>query len=515
MNKRILFIIVAATVIISCNKDLNLVPVTNLSSATFFQNKSQYQQAITAAYSNLRGVALTGIYMDEMRSDNTFFSYYAPDRGTQTSVEAMAQFLDNNISSQEPNNPGNRYGNDYSGISRVNTVLTRIKTATGLTQGAIDSISGEALFLRAFYYYDLVTHYGGVPLQLEEVTSQEGAFLPRNTDVEVYNQIVTDLTAAIPKLPVAATFPQSGKATKGAAKMLLAYTYMSKPTKELAKAETELLDITKMNYGLLANYADVFVLTNKNSKESIFEVQYKIGNDGQQSDFAWRFIPKSTNTEFILGLHGTSIRGGLSSGGWNVPTQELVSSYEKDDKRLPASIQVAEGTMSGDNFTITAIKSSVGYVPNPGVTYNYYINKYIHPPYTVEYNTDDNWPVYRYSGALLLLAECLVSENKAADALPYLNQVRRRAGLADLAVATADNVSNEMRHELAFENHRWTDLIRTGKAVEVLNAKGARMKALYGWILPAAFNVTKEKLIYAIPTREVQINNKLTQNPGY
>ena len=516
MNKKILFIILAITAGFgSCNKNLNLVPETNLSGPNYFQNKSQFQQALTAAYTNLRGIALTGIYMDEMRSDNTFFTYYGSDRGTSTSVEAIAQFLDNSITSQEPNNPGNRYGNDYSGISRTNTILTRIKTAAGLTQGAIDSISGEALFLRAFYYYDLVTHYGGVPLQLEELSGADGAFLPRSTDVEVYNQIITDLTAAIPKLPVAVTFPQSGRASKGSAKTLLAYAYMSKPTKELAKAETELLDVTKMNYALLPSYADVFALTNKNSRESIFEVQYKIGNDGQQSDFAWRFIPKVTNSEVLLGIRGTSIRGGLSSGGWNVPTQELVNSYEPADQRLPASIQIAEGTQTGDNFTAETVKSPVGYTPTPGKAYHYFVNKYRHPPYTVEYNTDDNWPVFRYAGALLLLAECLVSENKAAAALPYLNQVRRRAGLADLTVATAENVADEMRHELAFENRRWTDLIRTGKAVEALNAKGARMKALYGWILPGAFNVTPQKLLYAIPTREVQINNTLIQNPGY
>lgn len=517
MKKNIFFILLAASsALISCNKDLNLIPETSLSSSSYFQNKNQFQQALTASYSNTRGIATTGIYMDEMRSDNTFFTYYAPDRGTSTSVEAMAQFLDVAISSQEPNNPGNRYGNDYSGISRVNTILSRIKTTTNLSQGAIDSISGEALFLRAYYYYDLVTHYGGVPLQLEELFGQEGAFLPRSTDVEVYAQIITDLTTAIPKLPVVTTFPQSGKATRGAAKMLLAYAYMSKPTKELAKAEIELLDITRMSYGLLPSYAEVFALSNKNSRESIFEVQYKMGNDGQQSDFTWRFIPKTTNTDLILGVKGTSIRGGLSSGGWNVPTQEMVNSYEAMDQRLPASIQVAEGTMSGDNFTAESVKSPVGYVPTAGKTYYYFVNKYRHGPYTgVEYNTDDNWPVFRYSGALLLLAECLVSQNKAAAAVPYLNMVRTRAGLANLAVATADNVANEMRHELAFENRRWTDLIRTNKAVEAANAKGVRLKAINGWMLPAAFNVTATRLLYPIPTREILINQNLKQNPGY
>jgi hypothetical protein len=513
--KKLSYILLAALGLASCKKDtLNLVPQTSLSSATFFKNAAEFNQALTGAYTNLRGVAFMGIYMDEMRSDNTFFTIYSADRGTSTSAEAFAEFIDNNISSQEPNSPGNRYGNDYSGISKANTVLSRLAKSS-LAQADKDQISGEALFLRAFYYYDLVQHYGGVPLQLEEVTTVDGAFLPRNTTDEVYNQVVTDLNKAIPLLPVAKTFPQTGKATQGAAKMLLAYAYMSKPTKEYAKAEAALLDITKMNYGLLANYADVFDPVNKNSKESIFEVQYKAGNDGQQSDFIWRFIPKTTNSEAILGLRGTNARGGLASGGWNVPTQEMVDSYETGDQRLPASVAVAEGTVANEVLTTTAVKSPVGYKPTAGLGYFYFIKKYLHPPYQVEYNTDDNWPVYRYSGALLLLAECLAAEGKAAEAVPYLNLVRRRAGLTDVATATKLNIANEMRHELAFENHRWTDLIRNNMAIDVLTAKGIRMKALYGFLLPSTFTITQNRLIYAIPFREMQINNKLVQNPGY
>lgn len=510
-----LYIILAAVGLYACKNSLDLVPPTSLSSASYFKNEAQFRQALVGAYVNLRPIAFIGIFMDEMRSDNTFYTIYQADRGTATSAEAMAEFRDNNVSSQEPNSPGNRYGNDYSGIAKVNTILTRLQSADAVSQSAKDSISGEALFLRAYYYYDLVQHYGGVPLQLEEVLSETEAFLPRNSAEEVYDQIIADLTTAIPHLPIASTFPQSGKATRGAAKMLLAYAYMSKPAREYAKAETELMDITKMNYSLLGNYADVFLPSRKNSEESIFEVQYQMGNDGQQSDFIWRFIPKTTNAEAILGLAGTNLRGGLSSGGWNVPTQEMVDSYEEDDARLPASIGVAEGTLSGENFTTTAVKSVVNYTPTPGRTFYYFIKKYLHPPFTVEWNTNDNWPVFRYSGALLLLAECLVAQNKASAALPYLNQVRKRTGLPDLGIATKENVANEMRHELAFENHRWTDLIRNGTAVAVLTEKGKRMKALYGWLLPSAFNVTENRLVYAIPFREMQINNQLKQNPGY
>lgn len=499
----------------SCNKDnLNLVPQTQLSSGSFYKDAAQFNQALTGAYTFLRGIATLGIYMDEMRSDNTFFNFYSADRGTGTSAEAYTEFIDNSTTSQEPNSPGNRYGNAYSGIAAVNTILTQLQ-GSSLSQAEKDQISGEALFLRAFYYYDLVTHYGGVPLQLEQVTDVEGAFLPRSTADEVYQQIITDLTAAIPVLPVAKTFPQSGRATQGAAKMLLAYAYMSEPTPEYPKAEAALLDITKMNYSLLPEYASVFDLSKKNSEESIFEVQYKMGNDGQQSDFSWRFIPKTSSAQLLIGIDVSNGGGSLRSGGWNVPTQELVDSYENGDKRLPASIGVVEGTLASEILAPTAVKSPVGYTPAAGLSYYYFIKKYLHPPYQVDWNTDDNFPVYRYSGALLLLAECLVAEGKAGEALPYLNQVRARAGLPAVSTATKENIANEMRHELAFENHRWTDLIRNGMAIDALNAKGQRLKALNGWLLPGTFNVTQDRLIYAIPFRELQINSKLTQNPGY
>ncbi len=513
--KKFTYILLIITGLVSCKKEvLNLVPQTSLSSASFFKNADQFNQALTGAYTNLRGVAFMGIYQDEMRSDNTFFTFYSADRGTSSSVEAMAEFIDNNLSSQNNNSAGNRYGNDYSGIAKVNTILDKLENSA-LTQADKDQIAGEALFLRAFYYYDLVQHFGGVPLQLQEVADVNGAFLPRNSVDEVYTQIINDLDKAIPILPIAKTFPQTGRATQGAAKMLIAYCYMSKPAKEYAKAEAALLDITKMNYMLLNDYARVFDPTNKNNQESIFEVQYKSGNDGQQSDFIWRFIPKTTNSEAILGLRGTNARGGLASGGWNVPTQEMVDSYEPGDLRLPASVGVAEGTINNEVITTTAVKSPVGYQPAAGIGFYYFVKKYLHPPYQVEYNTDDNWPVFRYSGALLLLSECLVAEGKAGEALPYLNQVRKRAGLADLAQATKINVANEMRHELAFENHRWTDLIRNGLAIEAITAKGVRLKALYGFLLPGTFQITNDRLIYAIPFLEIQINDKLTQNPGY
>ncbi|MHB9142359.1 MAG: RagB/SusD family nutrient uptake outer membrane protein, partial [Paludibacter sp.] len=432
------------------------------------------------------------------------------DRGPYLSTEVIAEFLDDKSTGSWLNN---RYNDVYSSISRLNTILARID-ASEMTEDEKNSVVAETLFLRAFYYFDLVQHWGPVPLMLNEVTNESDAFQPNSTVEDIYKQIIDDVTKSIQLgLPTPQSFPQSGRATQGAAKMLLAYAYMTKPTKEYTKAETELKDITKMNYGLLDNYADAFSPTNKNSKESIFEVQYIEGEGGQNSDFAWRMIPKCSNTDFLMGVSANNYA--YTSGGWNVPTQEMIDSYEEGDNRLNASIAVTEGSLNGEQFTADAVKDVAGYVPETGKAYFYFVRKYYHPPYSQGLNTGDNFPVYRYSGTLLLLAECLVEENKAAEALPYINQVRVRAGLDPLTVVTRENVANEMRHELAFENHRWTDLVRTGKAIEVMSAFGVEMKKLHPWLLPTSFNVTQNKLIYPFNFRELDVNKNLIQNPGY
>jgi len=506
--------ILIALLFTSCSKGfLNLNPPTSLTSASYYKNATEFEQALNGAYTPLRTIVYTGIYQDEMRSDNTFFTIYQANRGL-VCREDYPEFLDDPTTSAIPNSPGDRFTGDYSGISMINTILGQLKGNSAISQGATDTITGQALFLRAFYYNDLVTHFGGVPLQLTEITGTDGAFLPRSSVDSVYGQIVADLTAAIPLLPVVTSFPQSGAASQGAAKMLLAYVDMTMPTKNYADAEQQLTDITHMNYALLPNYASVFDPNNKNNQESIFEVQYMSDLvSGQQSDFAWQFMPKCTNPQFLMGYNGGSMN---IFSGWNVPTQEMVSSYEAGDTRLDASIAVVEGTISGvEDFTATALKSVVGYTPNPNVDYRYMIKKYFHPPYIAGFNTPDDFPVYRYSGCLLLLAECLVDEGKAAQALPYLNQVRARAGLTALTTATIDNIATEKRHEEAFENHRWLDLVRINEFIPVCTAKGVALKALYGWLLPQSFTVTQDRAIYPIPTREMQINTNLVQNPGY
>jgi hypothetical protein len=123
---------------------------------------------------------------------------------------------------------------------------------------------------------------------------------------------------------------------------------------------------------------------------------------------------------------------------------------------------------------------------------------------------------------LLMLAECLNEVGRSAEALEPLNLVRTRAfGVGKGQITNANQaalrtiIAKERRTELAFENKRWQDLIRTGQAVAVLSAYGAKVKQQFPYLLPQTYNVTPEKLLYPIPLREIQLNPKLTQNPGY
>ncbi len=451
--KKLFNIVIASAAmlpLVSCGDSfLELTPDTTITAETFYKTATHFEQAITAAYVPTRNIALDGMFMDEMRSDNTFYTMYAGDRGPYSTTEVLALFLDDELVNWVPD----RYNNVYLGISRANTILDRMD-ASEMTEAEKAAYKAEALFLRAYYYFDLVQHWGGVPLMLHEVTNESDAFAARSSKEEVYAQIIADVSEAINLgLPMATKFPQSGRATMGAAKMLRAYAYMSQPNKDYKAAEQDLLDITKMGYGLLDNYEDVFNPANKNSKESIFEVQYiEDGSTDQYNTIPWRMIPKCSNNDFLMGIAGSNYA--YTSGGWCVPTEEMIASYEPGDKRLDASIAIAVGTEDvRENFTCSDVKTISDYQPVDGQAAHVFVRKYYHPPYSYSLRAGDNFPVYRYAGALLLLAENLVAQNRASEALPYVNQVRQRAGLPALASVNEKAVADEMRHELAFENH--------------------------------------------------------------
>jgi starch-binding outer membrane protein, SusD/RagB family len=225
-----------------------------------------------------------------------------------------------------------------------------------------------------------------------------------------------------------------------------------------------------------------------------------VANGSEASNWIYRFAPHNSGSNLTFGLQGP----GGAYAGWNIPTFDMVRAYEDGDLRKDASIgfYVRPGNREHD----VAIGDSIPF-----------IRKY-HHPFDVAGQTRENWPVYGYGRVLLLLAEALNEVGQTGEAATYLNQVRKRAGLEPLSVLSQVEfrkaVAHEQRLESAFENHRWYDLKRTDRAIEVMLAHGQEMQQRIPRLTAAAYSIEPFKLLYPIPYREVRLNN-LEQNPGW
>lgn len=455
MKKKILYLLIAGVTLSSCEDSfLELPSRTQLSTATFFKTEADFIQGVNAAYAPLRNLYNAGgagaYLMGEQRSDNTTYMFNPGFRATQNQ-EAIADFTNdaaNTVSTA-------KYVNNYQIIARANQVLAQIDAVT-FAEASKNNIKGQALFLRALAYFDLVQYFGKVPLHLTPVTNREEAALPLSEIDAVYAQIIKDASEAASLLPVKSK-QEAGRATSGAAKVLLANVNLVR--KQWAQAETLLKEVIDSGeYSLLPEYASVYSTANKNSKESVFEVQFREGTEGFASGFIYEFLPQPISAALVSSIMGAGNPQALNNQGNNIPTPDLINAYETGDKRKAASIATIE------------INGRV--LP--------YIKKFINP-HAQNGITGVNWPVYRYADVLLMYAEALNEGGKTADAAKYLNQVRTRAGLTD-ATATSQSdlrtaIMAERRVELAFENKRWLDLVRTGTAQSVMSAYGARVKA--------------------------------------
>lgn len=501
MNQRIFGICLIAAVFVGCDDLLRTQPETEVSTSTFYASQEDFEQAVAGAYAPLQDIYESAWIMSEMRSDNTHFIYDVANRGSKPE-EDVATFL------VETNNRvvSGRWEDNYLIISRVNQVLTSIDDIT-FDESVKQNLKGQALFLRALAYFDLVRNFAGVPLFLEPPASYEETFKPRTPSSEIYNQIIADASAAATLLPPSSD-QGTGRATSGAAYTLLGDVYLT--LGRWSDAEAALKSVE--GYSLLPDYLDVFRPSNEGNSEIILEVEYLEGTaQGLGSSFPYDFLPVLSDPSVITGVSPASQN---NNGAFNTPTPDIIGAYEDTlkDERYAASIAYYSG-------------------PSPlvGVTYENtpYIRKYQHPH--AQYGeTDQNWPVYRYAEVLLMLAEAVNEQGgREGEALTYLNQVRGRAGLDAVTSGSQaelrDVILRERRIELAFENKRWYDLVRTGRAVEVMNAHGANVKtdpqAYYypegSFAVENSYTITEDDHLFPIPVTEININPDLQQNPGY
>jgi tetratricopeptide (TPR) repeat protein len=502
MNHKYIILFILSLTLTSCSDFLDIEPETSITTSNFFKTQADFEQAVAGIYEPLRAIYNDDWGVNEMRSDNTFFMFDVANRGSKPVEDLATYTLENNNRILLPN-----WQNHYKIITRANEVLHNLEN-TELDPSVEDGFKGEAYFLRAFAYFNLAKNFGGVPLTLEPVKAYEETFLARAPLDDVYAQIISDASSAVSFLPSKEN-QDAGKATSGAALTLLADIYVT--LKRWGEAESTLKTVVGMGYSLLDDYGSIFDPSNWNNDELIFQIEYIDGNPQNiGSTFPYDFLPVLVDPSILTGVGPGIIN---NDGSFNVPTPDIIEAYEDiaADMRYDASIAFYSGES-----------------PLVGVTYDNtpYVKKFAFFHSDPE-ETSTNWPIYRYGEVLLLLAESLNEQGKSGEALPYLNQIRDRAGLEDISAANQaelrELIYHERRIELAFENKRWHDLVRTDRAVSIMNAHGEKVKAEPAkYYYPAgstpfanSFTVTEQDEVYPIPINEINVNPLLEQNPGY
>ena len=468
----------------SCSDFLEQNPQTDLSENDFYKTADDILSAVNGVYSSLQEGDIYGNWyvFGEIPSDNTRNQL----SGSVTTQNEFDQFYIDTQNSMI----ANFWKAAYKVINRTNTILGRIDGIEINTELA-NRYKLECKFIRALMYLNLVRVYGDVPLVLKEISISESYDILREPKENVYNQIIADLKEA-QGLPVSYSTAEDGRATQGAAKALLANVYMT--LHKYAEAETILAEIINSGrYSLLENtpgslnidgYKNVFSPVNHNSKEGIFEIQFLKGGYGEGSNYANNFAPENSGTN-VVAVGGT--------GGNNIPEMDIYNAYEEGDLRRDFSMSLGYYDNRKNNEWVESR----------------YVCKFMDVPYQNN-DASNNYPVIRYADVILMYAEALNQNGKTAEACKYLNMTRRRGfgyqttETSPVDLQTTDKaqfalmVEQERRVELAFENHRWFDLIRTGRAVEVMRSKG--------------FSLNETNLICPIPQKQIDVNPKLTQN---
>ncbi|WP_373511479.1 RagB/SusD family nutrient uptake outer membrane protein [Persicitalea sp.] len=476
--KKYIAIIFAGITLSACSDFLTLEPAYEINELSFYKNAQDFETALVGSYSGLQGLHNAEIvYLGDLTTDNAEITWTSP-------TVAESELDEANFT--PPNSILNTvWDNCFTTIARSNNILSRLD-AVELTQARESRFRGESLFLRAYSYFYLVRLFGNVPVVDVAFRSPNEILdfdMTRRPADEVYALIIKDLTEAASLLQGVAQQSKS-QASAGAAKTLLGKVYLTqKKYQEAAGVLKEVIDGNK--YSLNPSYAKLFTNGNDELSESIFEIKYLSGNVGEGNSFSTLFTPP----RFDMAIFPNNMQG----AGRIIPTRQVANAYEAGDVRRKVSIgdsvKLVTGNYARDLHGLKFVDFTTGVGGDGGI----------------------NFTALRYADVLLMYAEALNESGQTAAAFPYLNQVRVRAGLAPLAglsqTAFARAIERERRVEFLLEGHRWFDLVRTGRAKEVMNAYFAEVGL--------KFSLEDHELLMPIPLREIDIDPKLGQNPGY
>lgn len=485
-----LFILLLAQT--NCQKDfLDRSPSGKLTFDQFFKTPEHALLATNAVYNQFRSfdcVALAYLGVTDIISDDA-------DKGSTVNDQPPAAELDNFTFDASNTYFNAVYRGYYQAIARANVAIENIP-GIDMDANLKNRLVGECKFLRAYSYFLLVQWFGDLPLITKVLNSDEYYQQERQPRETIYAQIEADLKDALNALPEKNAYAQEdlGRATKGAARGILAKLYMLK--KDYVNAEKYCLELVNSNlYSLNAKYSDNFLLSGENGVESIFEIQAAALPTQQAASEG------ASPYNMVQGVRGVPNLG----WGFNRPSDNLIAAYEPGDPRREATILYVGEVLPDGSAVVKDNPEIVGerfnqkaWVPN-------------HPG--LQDNGPGNIRILRYADILLLTAEAMNENNKSAEALVYLNKIRKRARgtspifLQDITLTDKDalreKIYKERRVELAMEQHRWFDLLRWGRAETVMTALGKPFVANKHELLP-------------IPQTEVDLTEgKIRQNPGY
>ncbi len=491
-TKHLLNVLLITLAICSCEKKLDLTPLGNPTTGTFYNTAQDGAAAITATYAALQG---------------NLYGIEAILTPTTVTTDDGIPFLTGNadrIALWKYNiAPANNWTSSpwtwsYIAIQRCNVAIARIP-AIAMDETIKKRYVAEAKFIRAMMYFNLVRFYGGVSLVTTETlsTQSDQINIPRSSVDETYNLIEQDLKEAETVLPKAYTGNDRGRATQGAAKGLLAKVYLTRAgstassplwAQAAAKAK-EVIDLGV--YDLWTNFADVYDKNNRGGKESVFEIMYLTDVSGNFHSSWWS--PRGDPRVPFNGF-GT-IR----------PTKSLYDLFVPGDKRRDITfLSSYVHPTTGNTVNLS--------IDNPNFASAITFNKLTDLASKVYGGGGKSFPYMRFSEILLIYAEALSEANGGPNGEAYtaINRVRKRAELADLSGLTKDQfkdaVLNERRLELAFEGHRWFDLVRTGRLLQTVNAETSFGRDP---------QIKAHHILFPIPLREIGANAALVQNPGY
>lgn len=487
----------------SCKRYLDNAPQGELTDAVIGTDPNAAVNLTNGVYNSLwLGDAFGGpdvhslsyIILTNVASDDA-------DKGSSPTDYGPALEVDNFTLSANNSIVNGIWRGYYQAIARTNQALTYLPTSP-LNDASKNRLIGEVKFIRAYLYFNMVRFFGGVP-KIDRVPSPQEAnsaeFQTRASKDSIYRFIIDDLQFGVNNLPVKGQ-TAVGKATKGAAQSLLAKVYLyQKKWQEAYDLTNSVMSGQFGQYDLLPQYENIWRQVGANSIESIFEVQ----------------TGKNASCDAAINVYAVSQgpRAGGKRGwqdlgfGFNNPSLSLANAYEPNDKRKNGTIifinPSPQGTVLWDGFRVPSQDS----VENSRYNYKAYHSRTLEDNCGNNDKLPKNLRILRFGEVLLLNAEAANELGKTNEAQVSLNKIRQRAGLGNITglsqAALRDTIWHERRVELAMEHDRFFDIVRQGKAGQILRAQGKSF-------------VDGKNELFPIPQPQIDLSNgNLKQNPGY